>query len=127
MSESQYKHPKEFKCKQCGKCCTYGDVIEIALTAQDYQRFINNDREDILEYIDSIPIGEGWFVHDGWFSPKTGEEVTRCPWLRKLPNKDKYKCRIYELRPDVCRAYPQLRQEKDAIKDGCQGWAHLDK
>ena len=126
MSDPQFKDPKDFKCQQCGKCCiSYYDVSEITFTDQDYQRFIGSDQPNILEYIESIPIGNGQFIHDGWFTPKTGMEVDRCPWLRKLPNKNKYKCKIYELRPDVCRAYPQIRQKKDAIKNEWVGWAHL--
>lgn len=128
MSDFLINHPKDFKCKQSGKCCTmHDDVKEITLTTRDYERIVDSGRLDVLEYIKSIPIGEENHIHDGWFSPKTGMEVTRCPWLRKLPNKNKYKCRIYEVRPDVCRNYPKLGQRESAIKIGCLGWNHLEK
>ena len=29
-------------------------------------------------------------------APVTGDDVKRCPWLRKLPDQDKYICRIHE-------------------------------
>jgi Fe-S-cluster containining protein len=44
--------------------------------------------------------------------------IKRCPWLRKLPNQDKYICRIHDLKPEHCRAYPKSR--KHALKTGCR-------
>lgn len=43
---------------------------------------------------------------DLWFHPETVEELGRCPFLRKVPKMDKYRCMIYELRPEICRGYP---------------------
>ena len=43
---------------------------------------------------------------DLWFHPKTGEELDRCPFLRKVPKTEKYRCMIYELRPEICRQHP---------------------
>ena len=44
--------------------------------------------------------------------------MLRCPWLRKLPNQDKYACRIYFDRPDECKHYPTTISEM--IRDGCE-------
>ncbi len=66
---------------------------------------------EILNYTDSM-------LHDLWISPVTAEEMGRCPWLRKLPLKDKYKCRIYNFRPETCQGYPVSIDQM--IKDGCE-------
>ena len=59
---------------------------------------------------------------DIWFSPTTGEETARCPWLRKLPNKDIYKCRIHETKPPHCRNFP--KSKKHALTTGCKGFGN---
>lgn len=51
-------------------------------------------------------------------SPKTGEQLTLCPWLKKLPNQNKYTCDIYFDRPDDCRYYPV--SIADMVKDECE-------
>ena len=50
----------------------------------------------------------------------TGEDVKRCPWLRKLPNQEKFICRIHDVKPEHCRAYP--KSMKHALKTGCRGF-----
>ena len=51
-------------------------------------------------------------------SPETGEQLTLCPWLKKLPNQNKYTCDIYFDRPDDCRYYPV--SIADMVKDECE-------
>jgi Fe-S-cluster containining protein len=43
--------------------------------------------------------------------PDTGEQLTICPWLRKLRDQNKYICDIYDDRPDDCRYYPTTIEE----------------
>jgi Fe-S-cluster containining protein len=50
--------------------------------------------------------------------PDTGKQIKLCPWLKKLPDENKYICDIYFDRPDDCRFYP-VRIE-DMIKDECE-------
>jgi Fe-S-cluster containining protein len=57
---------------------------------------------------------------DLWLNPNTGDEVTRCPWLRKLPKQDKYKCRIHDTKPAHCRNYP--KSKRHALTTGCKGF-----
>ena len=45
-------------------------------------------REDILDWVDPIQLGNDHFVYDIWINPVTGDDVQRCPWLRKLPNRE---------------------------------------
>lgn len=60
------------------------------------------------------------YVSDGeiWVSPVTGQPMQRCPWLRKLPNQNKFICRIYHHRPDDCRHYPVKIDQM--IQDECE-------
>ena len=53
-------------------------------------------------------------------SPKTGDDVSRCPWLRKVRGKDQYVCRIQDVKPDLCRDYPLSREH--AEETGCPGF-----
>ena len=41
-------------------------------------------------------------------------------WWRKLPGKEKYICRIDDVKPVHCRRYPQSR--KHAEETGCRGF-----
>ena len=50
--------------------------------------------------------------------PKTGNQIERCPWLRQLPNQEKYVCDIYYDRPDDCKHYPVTIEQM--IKDECE-------
>jgi Fe-S-cluster containining protein len=44
--------------------------------------------------------------------------MVRCPWLRKLPNQEKYICRIYYDRPDDCKHYPVTIEQM--VRDECE-------
>ena len=110
-----------FNCKQCGHCClNLSDAFSTSVSEEDIRLWEGKGREDILEWVVPIPIAEGEMIYDIWFSPTTGEEVSRCPWLRKLPNKDKYICRIHDVKPAHCRDYPHSREH--AEETGCIGF-----
>lgn len=95
-------------CNQCGKCCTnYGGGRLSASTSEIEWWEVH--RPDIFSYVSDGEI---------WVSPVTGKPMDRCPWLRKLPNRNKYICRIYHDRPDDCRHYPV--KIEDMIKDECE-------
>jgi Fe-S-cluster containining protein len=111
--------PKGFKCKQCGHCCLNLDAFSTCATDEDIQMWQKAGRDDILEWVDPIQLGNH-FIYDIWINPVTNDDVKRCPWLRKLPNQDKYICRIHDLKPEHCRAYPKSREH--ARKTGCKGF-----
>ena len=95
-------------CNQCGKCCinySDGGLSASASEIKSWDMF----RPDIYRY-----------VHDGriWMKPDTGEQLDRCPWLRKRPDEDKYTCDIYYDRPDDCKFYPVTIEQM--IKDDCE-------
>ena len=60
------------------------------------------------------------YVLDGdiWISPDTGKQIELCPWLKKLPNQNKYICDIYYDRPDDCKYYPVTIDQM--VKDECE-------
>jgi Fe-S-cluster containining protein len=60
------------------------------------------------------------FVSGGkiWMNPDTGKQLELCPWLRKLPNQNKYICAIYYDRPDDCKHYPVTIEQM--VADECE-------
>lgn len=123
IASSKEEKQKEFKCVQCGKCCL--DNPELSATQEDIEMWEDEFRDDILDWVDIFELGEDVDeipirTGDLWISPNTGDEVKRCPWLRKLPKKDQYICRINECKPEVCRNFPLTYEH--AVKCGCPGW-----
>lgn len=96
-------------CNQCGKCCTnYGGGGGLSASTSEIDAW-EESRPDIYRY-----------VRDGqiWFSPDTGKQLQRCPWLRKLPGQSRYVCRIYHDRPEDCRHYPVDIEQM--VRDECE-------
>lgn len=95
-------------CNQCGKCCTNYGGGGLSVTASEIDWW-ETYRPEIARY-----------VRDGeiWFCPDTGEQLTKCPWLTKLPGQNKYSCRIYYDRPDDCKYYPVDIEQM--VRDDCE-------
>ena len=120
-----------FKCNGCGKCC-----IELGGT-------LSASAEDIGMWRRAGALGRrilatAHLFHsnpqdrrstviaaDLWFNPRTGNELSRCPWLRKsrsakrIAERGAYYCGIYKLRPGVCREWPYERARAEYL--GCEG------
>lgn len=87
-------------CTQCGRCCTYPQfMMTMQASREDYDRWHNEGRFDILDWCSPISL-------DLWINPRSGNEQSRCPFVRKVRNKPIYTCTIYDTRPTVCRNYP---------------------
>lgn len=113
--------PKIFKCKQCGNCyLNLSDAFQTSVSDEDVAMWDMKGRFDILEWVNSIHLGEEHYIHDIWINPKIGDDVWRCPWLRKLPKQDKYICRIQDVKPEHCRKYPKSKEH--AEETGCRGF-----
>jgi Fe-S-cluster containining protein len=96
-------------CNQCGKCCTnYGGGGGLSASAREIDAWAEH-RPDIHNYVRNGQI---------WFSPVTGQQLQRCPWLRKLPGQSRYICRIYSDRPEDCRHYPVDIEQM--VRDECE-------
>lgn len=95
-------------CNSCGKCCikySNGGLSATFAEIEFWQAF----RPDIYRYVKDSEI---------WISPESGRQIVRCPWLRKVPDENKYLCDIYNDRPDDCRHYPVTVD--DMINDECE-------
>lgn len=114
---------EKFQCIQCGHCClALFDAYCTTVDIEDIHRWKNEGRCDILRWVVNFEFdGEDAFG-DLWINPNTGEEANRCPWLRKLPLKDKYKCRIHDTKPAHCRNYPKTK--KHALTTACKGFGN---
>ena len=112
--------PDGFNCKQCGNCCiNIPGAYAHSIDEEDVERWKKNRRNDILKWVISIDY-EKFTIHDVWFHPETGDDVSSCPWLEKSDN-GKYKCAIHDLRPNYCREWPPTK--KDAINTQCRGFS----
>jgi len=113
-----------FNCKQCGHCClNLNDAFSTSVSEEDIFLWESQGRHDILEWVEVIDLGNGEAVYDIWINPETGEDVHRCPWLRKLPGQDRYICRIHDVKPAHCLEYPHSRDH--AEETGCMGFEGL--
>ena len=100
-------------CTQCGKCCLKYGNGGLSASANEVD-FWEVFRPNIYRYVSAGKI---------WMNPDTGEQLERCPWLRKLPESsasshDKYGCDIYYDRPDDCKHYPVTIQQM--VADDCE-------
>jgi Fe-S-cluster containining protein len=95
-------------CNQCGKCCTNYSNGGLSATSSEIE-YWEIFRPNIYRYVSDGKI---------WISPETGKQIERCPWLRQLPDQDKYSCDIYHDRPDDCKHYPVTIEQM--VKDECE-------
>ena len=107
---------EKFKCVQCGHCCLdLSDAYQTSVPDSDVKRWKHKNRSDILKWVDTFA-----GLNDIWISPKTGEPASRCPWLRKLPKKNKFICRIHDTKPEHCRNFP--KSKRHALENDCKGF-----
>ena len=86
--------------------CQNLDGYRTTIYEEDVELWEREGRWDIIEWVECYEDENGVLVNEIWFNPKTREEVTRCPWLRKRRNKNQYYCRIHDVKPTHCREYP---------------------
>lgn len=109
--------PAEFRCTACGKCCLEG-AGWLPVAEADIARF-EAEAPHVLEFVT-------WEGEPGdrrgslSRSVVSGRETTRCPFVRKRRGKAEYYCRIYDVRPQVCRRYPTSPDH--ARFTGCEGY-----
>ena len=96
------------ECNQCGKCCINYSNGGLSASASEIDLW-ENSRPDIARFVSNGKI---------WMDPITGKQLELCPWLKKVPNQNKYTCDIYYDRPDDCKFYPV--NIGDMINDECE-------
>ena len=102
-------HMKEWKiiqdnlsCERCGKCCKgtlWAGHIETRLVWEDIQRWRQQNRQDILQYVLAFE-GLGGDLID----TKNNKFLLKCPFIRK--EGAKYTCAIHETKPFACKITP---------------------
>ena len=106
-----FLHLGGFKCQQCGKCCqTY--IGRFQATEEDIIRWTAESREDILKWVSPVDFGDH-VEYDFPIHPVTDDEFGRCPFFKKLPNKDIYICQIHNTKPEACARYPSSQRERE--------------
>ncbi|MCF8052905.1 MAG: YkgJ family cysteine cluster protein [Desulfobacterales bacterium] len=108
-----------FDCIQCGQCCRNIGYPKEA-EESDVARWRKAGREDILRWVGLKRPESNGCVYRIWITPGTNQPAAVCPWLEKQPGTHRYRCRIHEVKPDICRQYPGSR--KHALMTGCQGF-----
>ena len=95
-------------CNQCGKCCAKygGDGLSVSSSEIEYW---GTFRPEIFSYVYNGEI---------WIDPNTSKQLQQCPWLRRLPDQEKYTCAIYFDRPDDCKFYPVTIEQM--VTDECE-------
>jgi len=104
-----------FQCNSCGKCCLEG-AAELQAVEEDIAYWERNAPE-LLQYV-TLHGEPGARTGDLWRTKKT---TPRCKWIKKYPGRDKYYCRIYDHRPQVCRRYPISKEH--GLFTGCEGYS----
>lgn len=109
-----------FVCKQCGHCCiSLPDAYGCNAYEEDIDRWELEDRFDILKWVEAHYTKEGELIYaDLWISPYDGEEVDKCPWLRKKGKR--YYCKIHDTKPYHCAAFPKDKEHAKGC--GCRGY-----
>jgi Fe-S-cluster containining protein len=110
---------EDFRCRQCGDCCRYLDYHN-EVTAGDVAFWKASGRNDILEWIDEISRNGHMQGYRAWVIPGTRKEADTCPFLEKEPDSRRWRCRIQDVKPAICRQYPLNR--KHAVMSGCRGF-----
>jgi len=88
----------DFICQRCGKCCK---EIGIPWSELDVQLVAAHLNMDLDEFLDKYGFQDNQY--SGKIEP-TDFGVTPCPFLTY--DREKAICKIYPVRPWVCRGYP---------------------
>lgn len=112
---------EKFECQMCGRCCKelQGSLSLTEEEVEEWSKHMvksNYGRYLAISFADVLPTGAA----DLFFHPTEGEELYgKCPFLRKLPNKDRYKCLVQSIKPYGCRDFPfekngEVRNDEEA-------------
>ncbi len=108
-----------FSCRQCGHCCRFLDYYD-QLTEADYKFWRSLNRVDILEKVRHTRREDNTIAYRVWERTVPAASAHSCPWLHKIPTRNRWQCLIHDVRPQVCRQYPGSRKHADMT--GCPGF-----
>ncbi|MCP4745119.1 MAG: YkgJ family cysteine cluster protein [Desulfobacteraceae bacterium] len=108
-----------YHCRQCGRCCNTLDYHK-EVSEKDVERWRRAQRFDILRFVGITHRKDNTLDYRIWIRPGTNRYLKSCPFLKKIPHKNKWICGIHDIKPDICRQYPLTR--KHAAMTGCIGF-----
>ena len=91
-----------FLCKKCGKCCE--ECKNIILSKEDFERISNHFNLSHSEFKRRFKLK---FKKEHW-------HFSECPFF----NKEKRLCKIYDIRPLVCKQFPYNASQVYDMKNG---------
>jgi len=105
-------------------CCRGEQRYGLILLPGDYERWVQEERKDILCYVEQSDYG----LHRAiiWKDIQTGEYLDCCPFLLKVDGKG-YECAIQDTKPEICSmfwcAWTYGEGDKGAAFRTFNGWA----
>lgn len=112
LLEAKDKPKSPTTCRQCGQCCeSFGGHLQAS--SHDQARWREQGRHDLLERTNRL----GWI----WVDPETKQLVSPCPHIDRS-DPEHVRCKIYEMRPDICRSYPTLAHGKRCLGGVFLSW-----
>ncbi len=106
-----------YRCRQCGRCCralAYHDAV----TAEDVACWKKLQRNDILAWV-GVYKRNNRTAYRIWQKPGTRRLAEICPFLKYDSPRNRWLCRIHDVKPAICRQYPVSR--KHARMTRCPG------
>lgn len=93
-------------CMACGTCCeVFGGYLHASQA--DLARWRRLERDDLLSLVGPF----GWI----WVDPQDGRRGAPCPFLQRV-DEHVVRCRIHDIKPDMCRAYPGLENGRHCVR-----------
>lgn len=99
----------DFKCQRCGRCCLklQGSLFLTEEEVEKWSKKIvksNYGKYPAIKFASILP---GIGTADLFSTLKKTESYTDAPFSENCQtNKEKYKCMIQEIKPQVCREFP---------------------
>jgi len=88
------------ECVRCGDCCQGYNISGVALLPEDYERWVNEERTDILAYVKLSTANPAGVLT--WTPALSREQFNCCPFLEQIET-GYYRCGIEETQPAMCR------------------------
>ncbi len=88
-------------CSSCGACCSGEQQWGVIVTPERYEKWIEEERDDILSYVE--PSVNGLHYAIIWKNPETDEFLPHCPFL-EIHDEGKF-CKIQETKPEICNRF----------------------
>jgi len=98
--------PAGFACLRCGDCCgRLGDAFRGRVSVEEVAWWRELGLTWLLRFV-AEEKRPGYSFFRAWVHPRTREYLSRCPWLRPAGAGSPAACRIHQVRPLKCRAFP---------------------